>query len=136
MFHCYPSVSSSCVLSFADWMRMCAEGILCHPPPPAQRARPPLRRCPWDTLSFPITSIASRLTCSLSICSSEQGKDAKGKGGKEDKGKDAKGKGSKGGKGKKGGKGGGGGDPDEPPERPPPLQGKSELAEKIFTEVK
>lgn len=64
-----------------------------------------------------------------------QGKDAKGKGGKGDK--DAKGKGKgkgKGGKGKKGGKGGG--DQDEPPELPPPLQGKSELAAKIFDEVK
>ncbi|CAN0542003.1 unnamed protein product, partial [Ectocarpus sp. 12 AP-2014] len=66
-----------------------------------------------------------------------QGKDAKGKGDKEDKGKGKEkgGKGGKGGKGKKGGKGGGG-DPDEPPELPPPLQGKSELAEKIFAEVK
>ncbi|CAM9830291.1 unnamed protein product, partial [Sphacelaria rigidula] len=28
------------------------------------------------------------------------------------------------------------GDPDTPPELPPPLQGQSELAEKIFREVK
>ncbi|CAM9614506.1 unnamed protein product [Laminaria digitata] len=64
-----------------------------------------------------------------------KGKDAKGKGGKGDKEAKGKGKGKgKGGKGKKGGKGGG--DQDAPPELPPPLQGKSELAAKIFDEVK
>ena len=64
-----------------------------------------------------------------------QGKDAKGKGGKGEKEAKGKGKGkAKGGKGKKGGKGGA--DQDEPPELPPPLQGKSELAAKIFDEVK
>lgn len=64
---------------------------------------------------------------------SEDGKAKKGKDGKQDKGKGGKGKG-KGKKGKKGSKGGG--ESDDTPELPPPLQGRSELAKKIYNEVK